>query len=248
LIADHGPDAYYKGPIAAAIIERAKELGGTFEPSDFADFRPEWVEPLTTAYRGWTVTELPPNGIGLVVLSMLNIMEQFPLGSYGAGSATALHVMIEAKKLAYADMIKRVGDPAFAEVPIATLISKEYAQSRARLIDLEKAECRPASMESADLERLASSDTIYLTAVDGEGNQVSLIQSNFGLFGSGLVAPGTGFILQNRAGLFTLEEGHPNELMPHKRPLHTLRRRCAPWRVITQVTGLSRLTSRRRET
>jgi gamma-glutamyltranspeptidase/glutathione hydrolase len=222
LIAASGPDAYYKGPIAAAIVKRSKELDGPFEAVDFTDYRPEWVEPITTTYRGWTVAELPPNGVGIAVLSMLNIMERFPLESYGAGSARAMHVMIEAKKLAYADMIRRVGDPAFSTIPVAQLLSKEYAAKRADLINPERAACSVLPSELAGLTRLANSDTIYLTVVDHQGNQVSFIQSNFGLFGSGLVAPGTGFILQNRAGLFTLEAGHPNALMPHKRPMHTL--------------------------
>ena len=222
LIAASGPDAYYKGPIAAAIVKRSKELNGPFEAVDFTDFHPEWVEPLTTTYRGWTVAELPPNGVGVAVLSMLNIMERFPLGSYGPGSARALHVMIEAKKLAYADMIRRVGDPAFSKIPVTQMLSKEYAVRQADLINPDKASCSALPAEFAGLTRLANSDTIYLTVVDHAGNQVSFIQSNFGLFGSGIVAPGTGFILQNRAGLFTLESGHPNELMPHKRPMHTL--------------------------
>lgn len=222
LIAASGPDAYYKGPIAAAIVKRSQELDGPFEAVDFADYKPEWVEPLTTTYRGWTVAELPPNGVGLAVLSMLNLMERFPLASYGAGSARALHVMIEAKKLAYADMLRHVGDPAFSKIPVSALLAKDYAAKRAALINPEKASCNALPAELAGLTKLANSDTIYLTVVDHEGNQVSFIQSNFGLFGSGLVAPGTGFILQNRAGLFSLEPGHPNQLMPHKRPMHTL--------------------------
>lgn len=221
LIAESGPDAFYKGPLAAAIVKRSRELGGTHEMSDFSEFHPQWVDPISTTYRGWTVTELPPNGIGLVVLSMLNIMEQFPLGSYGHGSAQALHTMIEAKKLAYADMINRVGDPSFSKIPVNALISKVYAKERAKLVDPEHAACMVLPIDTAELTKLAGSDTIYLTAVDKEGNQVSFIQSNFGLFGSGLVAPGTGFILQNRGGLFNLEQG-PNQLQPHKRPLHTL--------------------------
>src|SRR5579871_1043961 len=128
LVAASGPNAYYNGPIAAAIVKRSRELDGTFEAVDFTDFKPEWVTPLTTTYRGWTVSELPPNGIGMVVLSMLNIMEHFPLGSYGAGSAKALHVMIEAKKLAYSDMIKHVGDPKFSKIPVEQLISKSYGE------------------------------------------------------------------------------------------------------------------------
>jgi len=221
LIAASGPDAFYKGPLAAAIVKRSKELDGPLEAADFADYKVEWVEPLTVKYRDWTVAELPPNGVGVVVLSMLNIMERFPLASYGAGSARALHVMIEAKKLAYADMIRHVGDPAFSKIPVGAMLSKDYAAKQAELINPDKASCKPLPAELASLTGLANSDTIYLTVVDHEGNQISFLESNFGLFGSGLVAPGTGFILQNRAGLFSLDDG-PNQLAPHKRPLHTL--------------------------
>jgi gamma-glutamyltranspeptidase/glutathione hydrolase len=222
LIAAHGRDGFYKGPTAQALIREAKEDGVEWTPADLADFHPEWVEPISTSYHGWTVTELPPNGQGIAALSMLNIMERFPLAEYGHNSVKALHVMIEAKKLAYADLLKYVGDPQYSKLPVAQLLSKDAATARARLIDTTRATCSVTPQELAWVAQLPGADTIYMSAIDREGNMVSLIQSNFGGFGSGLVAPGTGFALQNRGGLFSLERGHPNALAPHKRPLHTI--------------------------
>ena len=222
LIADHGRDAFYKGPIAHAILQISREQGGTFTADDLAEFEPEWVTPISTTYRGWTVNELPPNGIGIAALLMLNIMEQYPLSEWGFHSTMALHVMIEAKKLAFADLIRYVGDPRFSDVPVQSLLSKRHASDRAKLIDMKKAAC---SVQPSRLEGLTNSegnDTIYISAIDKEGNIASLIQSNYGGFGSGLVPPGTGFMLQNRGALFTLEENHPNTLEPRKRPLHTI--------------------------
>jgi gamma-glutamyltranspeptidase/glutathione hydrolase len=149
-------------------------------------------------------------------------MERFPLAEYGHNSARALHVMIEAKKLAYADLLKYVGDPQYSKVPVAGLLSKDLAAARARLINAAHATCSVTPAQLAWVAQLPAADTIYMSAIDREGNMVSLIQSNFGGFGSGVVAPGTGFALQNRGGLFSLERGHPNALAPHKRPLHTI--------------------------
>jgi gamma-glutamyltranspeptidase/glutathione hydrolase len=222
LIAAHGRDGFYKGPTAQALIHEAKEDGVEWTPADLADFRPEWVEPISTTYRGWTVKELPPNGQGIAALSMLNIMERFPLAEYGHNSVKALHVMIEAKKLAYADLLRYVGDPQYSRVPVAQLLSKDAAAARARLIDTTHATCSVTPQELAWVAQLPGADTIYMSAIDRDGNIVSLIQSNFGGFGSGVVAAGTGFALQNRGGLFSLERGHPNALAPHKRPLHTI--------------------------
>ena len=222
LIADHGRDAFYKGPIAHAILQISREQGGTFTADDLAGFEPEWVTPISTTYRGWTVNELPPNSIGIAALLMLNIMEQYPLSEWGFHSTQALHVMIEAKKLAFADLVRYVGDPRFSDVPVQSLLSKRHASGRAKLIDMKKAAC---SVQPSRLEGLTNSegnDTIYISAIDKEGNIASLIQSNYGGFGSGLVPPGTGFMLQNRGALFTLEENHPNTLEPRKRPLHTI--------------------------
>jgi gamma-glutamyltranspeptidase/glutathione hydrolase len=222
LIATHGRDGFYKGPTAQALIREAKEDGVEWTPSDLADFRPEWVEPLSTTYRGWTVTELPPNGQGIAALSMLNMMERFPLAAYGHNSTKSLHVMIEAKKLAYSDLLKYVGDPHYSKVPVAELLSKDTAAARAKLIDTGHATCSVVPTQLAWLAQLPAADTIYMSAMDRDGNMVSLIQSNYAGFGSGVVAPGTGFALQNRGGLFSLERGHPNALAPHKRPLHTI--------------------------
>ncbi len=222
LIARNGRDAYYEGPIAQAILQVSKEQGGTFTAGDLAEFEPEWVTPITTTYRGWRVSEIPPNTTGIAALIMLNIMERFPLDEWGFHSTKALHVMVEAKKLAYADMIRYVGDPRLSRLPVETLISKSHAEERATHIDMTRAAC---SVEPSHLEGYTNAegnDTIYMSAIDKDGNIVSLIQSNYSGFGSGLVPPGTGFMLHNRGDLFTLEEGHPNTLAPRKRPLHTI--------------------------
>jgi gamma-glutamyltranspeptidase/glutathione hydrolase len=177
----------------------------------------EWVEPISTTYRDWTVYEMPPNGQGIAALEMLNILETFPMGEFGFGSAKALHAMIEAKKLAYADMAKYVADPRGQKIPVATLLSKERAKQRAKLIDAERAKCDVGAGQLP-----GGSDTTYLSVVDRDGNMVSLIQSNYDAFGSGIVAPGTGFALHNRGGLFTLDSASPNALAGHKRPRHTI--------------------------
>jgi gamma-glutamyltranspeptidase / glutathione hydrolase len=222
LIAEKGRDGFYRGSIAERIVAISKESGGTFELSDLAEFQPEWVEPISTTYRGWTVTELPPNSQGIAALSMLNLMERFPLREYGHNSARALHVMIEAKKLAYADMLRYVGDPRFSKVPVNEMISKPLAEARSKLIQPGKASCEVLPSEFEQISKAFGGDTIYMSAIDKEGNIVSLIQSNFMGFGSGLVPSQAGFMLQNRGALFSLEPGHPNALAPHKRPLHTI--------------------------
>ena len=218
-IAQHGRDAFYKGEIAAKILDAIKRHGGPMVAQDLAEYSGEWVEPISTTYRDWTVYEMPPNGQGLAALEMLNIMETFPLGQkdWGFGSTRALHAMIEAKKLAYADLAKYIGDPRKQKLPVGRLLSKEWAAERARLIDPDHANCDPAAGEIPQ-----GSDTTYLSVVDGEGNMVSLIQSNYSLFGSGIVAPGTGFALQNRGGLFSLDPTSPNVLAGRKRSMHTI--------------------------
>ena len=222
LIAAHGRDGFYRGALARKIVEFSKEQGGTMSEQDLAEFQPEWVEPISTSYHGWTVSELPPNGQGIAALSMLNIMEQFPLHDYGQDSAKALHVMIEAKKLAYADLIRYVGDPRFTHVPVEQMLSKDLARKRAGLIDPNKAHCDVLPSELNDRLNAMGRETTYLTAIDRDGNIISLIQSNYDSFGTGLVAPGTGFALQNRGELFTLDPDKPNSLAPRKRPLHTI--------------------------
>ena len=222
LIADEGRDGFYKGPTAQAILQISRELGGTMTAADLTEYKPEWVTPISTTYRGWTVTELPPNTTGIAALMMLNIMEQYPLGEWGFHSTKSLHVMIEAKKLAYADLIRYIGDPTFSKLPVDALLAKSHGAQRSKLIDMSKAAC---NVEPAHLEGYTNSvgqDTIYLSAIDKDGNIVSLIQSNYSDFGSGVVAPGTGFVLHNRGALFTLEPNHPNTLAPRKRPLHTI--------------------------
>jgi gamma-glutamyltranspeptidase/glutathione hydrolase len=217
-IAKDGPDTVYRGPIGQRIVTCVRQHGGSIEADDLAAFDAEWVEPLTTMYRGWRVHELPPNGQGIAALMMLNILENFPLATYRSNSTDALHVMIEAKKLAYADLDCYVGDPRYTNVPVHAMLSKAYARTRASLID----PLRAHAGRSPGALPLEGGDTTYLSVVDREGNMVSLIQSNFANFGSTLVPEGTGFALQNRGGLFTLDPTHPNALVPRKRPFHTI--------------------------
>lgn len=218
-IAEHGRDAFYKGEISKQILETMKLHGGPMTAGDLADYSSEWVEPISTTYRDWTVYEMPPNGQGIAALEMLNIMETFPLGQkdYAFGSSKALHAMIEAKKLAYADLARYIGDPRGQKLPVNTLLSEEWAAERAKQIDPDHANCDVAAAELP-----AGHDTTYLTVVDREGNMVSLIQSNYDEFGSGIVAPGTGFVLHNRGALFTLDASSPNALAGRKRPRHTI--------------------------
>ncbi len=217
-IAAGGRDAFYQGEIAQRIVQTCQRYGGALAAADLAEFATEWVTPIATTYRSWTVHELPPNGQGIAALLMLNIMEQFPIKEMGHNSADALHVMIEAKKLAYADMLRYVADTRFAKVPVTELLSKDYAKERFQCIHMARAngETPPGNPVSP------GHDTIYLSVVDRQGNMVSLIQSNFGFFGSGLVAEGSGFVLQNRGSGFSLDPSHPNALAGRKRPLHTI--------------------------
>ncbi|MGE0812361.1 MAG: gamma-glutamyltransferase [Vicinamibacterales bacterium] len=221
-IADHGRDGYYQGPTAEAILSISKEQGGTFTAADLSEFQPEWVTPVKTDYRGWTVYEIGPNTQGVAALMMLNLMERFPLGQFGFHSPDAMHVMIEAKKLAYADMLKYVGDPRFSSIPTAAMLDKGRAAERATLIDMAHAACSVQPGRLSGVTDAQGKDTIYMSVVDKDGNIVSLIQSNYSGFGSGMVPPDAGFMLQNRGGLFTLEDGQPNTLAPRKRPLHTI--------------------------
>ena len=222
LIAEKGPAGFYEGKTAEAILAVEKELGGTMTAADLKDYQPEWVDPISTTYRGWTVYELPPNTQGIAALMMLNMMEQYPLAEYGLTSTKAMHVMIEAKKLAYADMIRYVADPKFTKVPTAPMLSKDTAKTRAALIDPAHAACNVEPSKFGGLTDGNGGDTIYLTVIDRDGNIVSLIQSLYSSFGSGVVAPGTGVMLHNRGALFTMEDGHPNQIAPRKRPLHTI--------------------------
>ena len=207
MIANEGRDSFYKGAVSQRILAGSKKLGGTMAAADLAEFLSEWVEPISTTYQGWKVYELPPNGQGMAALIMLNLMER---------AGTDLHTQIEAMKLAYADLMTYNADPKFASVPVGGLLSKAYAQDRAKLIDATKANC------AAPAGRPAMGDTTYLSVVDREGNIASWIQSVSAAWGSGVVAEGTGFVLQNRGGGFVLDAGHPNRLAARKRPFHTI--------------------------
>jgi gamma-glutamyltranspeptidase/glutathione hydrolase len=218
LIAHDGSDAFYRGDIARAILKTSDRLGGVMTASDLADFKPEWVEPISTTYHDWTVYELPPNGQGLAALEMLNTFEKFPLSKWGLLDARAFHVKMEAQKLAYADLRRYDADPRFAPVPTAGIISKAYGADRAATIDMDHAHCDVAPGDPARF----MSDTIYMSAVDKDGNIVSLIQSLFSGFGSGVVVDDYGITLQNRGALFVLDPHHPDVLAPHKRPFHTI--------------------------
>lgn len=220
-IAEHGRDGFYKGPTADAILKLERNLGGFMQADDLTEFQPEWVQPISTTYHGWTVYELPPNGQGEAALAMLNIMELFPIKQWGHNSQKALHVEIEAKKLAYADLRRYVGDPRATDVPTQILISKQLAAQRAKLIG-SQANCNVLPSDITEQLKHQRSDTTYLSTVDRDGNEVSLIQSNAGAFGGGLVAPGTGFVLQNRGGGFTMRPNRGNTLRPRTRPLHTI--------------------------
>jgi gamma-glutamyltranspeptidase/glutathione hydrolase len=218
LVASEGPEAFYRGAIAQAILKTSQRLGGVMTAADLSDFQAEWVDPISTAYRGWTVYELPPNGQGMAALEMLNIFEKLPLPKWGFDSAEAFHVKLEAQMLAYADLKRYNADPRFAKVPVAGILSKKYAAERAATIDMHHAHC---DVEPGDPGKYGN-DTIYLTAVDKDGNIVSLIQSVASLFGSGIIVDDFGFPLQNRGSGFVLDPNHPDVLAPHKRPYHTI--------------------------
>ena len=212
-----GPQAFYEGEIAERIVKFSQAQGGRFSLRDFRDHKADWVEPVSTNYRGYDVWEIPPNGQGIAALQILNLLEHFDIGSMQPNSAEHLHLFIEAKKLAFEDRAVYYADMDFAKVPLRELISKDYAAERVKLIDRTRA---AEQVESGRLK--GSSDTIYLTAADSEGNMVSLIQSIYHGWGSGYVPDGLGFCLQNRGQLFALDANHLNCLQPHKRPFHTI--------------------------
>ncbi len=216
MVAEQGEAAVYRGPIGEAILKTSAEQGGTMTTDDLERYSAEWVQPISTTYRDWTVYELPPNGDGMAALEMLNIMEQFPPDPAGPHSAGELHTRIEAMKLAYADVKAYDGDPLFSTIPVPQLISKQFAAARAKLIDATKANCDVAPGS------LGGSDTTYLSVVDREGNILSFIQSNYSGFGSRITVDGMGFVLQNRGGLFSMDPKSPNALAEHKRPFHTI--------------------------
>ena len=216
LIAQGGRDAFYKGEIARIIDAFMKEQGGFLSYEDMAMHTSEWVEPVSSNYRGYDVWELPPNGQGIAALQILNILEGYDVASMGFGSSEYIHRFVEAKKLAFEDRAKYYADPAFNDLPVEELISKEYAAKRRELI-------RPGrASRNLDAGEVEHGNTIYMTVADEKGNMVSLIQSNYRGMGSGMCPPGLGFILQDRGELFTLEEGHFNVYEPGKRPFHTI--------------------------
>ncbi len=218
LVADKGRDAFYRGEIADQIDTFMRANGGWLRKEDFEKHASAWVEPVSVNYRGYDVFELPPNGQGLAALQMLNILEGFDLRKMGFQSADAFHVMIEAKKLAFEDRAKFYADPAFAKIPLKGLLSKEYASERRKLIRMDRA----GKTYDAGNPAVQDGDTIYLTTADSEGNMVSLIQSNYRGFGSGIVVPGLGFGFQDRGEMFVFESGHANIYAPGKRPFHTI--------------------------
>ncbi len=217
-IASGGRDGFYKGAIASTVDRYMRRVGGFLSYEDMATHKSEWVDPVSVDYRGHTVWELPPNSQGIAVLQMLGILEGYDIATMGFGSADYIHVLTEAKKLAFEDRAKFYADPAFNAIPVDWLISKEYAGQRRNLIDVSQSARRyPAGNEILDV-----GDTVYLTTADRNGNMVSLIQSNFRGMGSGMTPDGLGFVLQDRGELFNLADGHFNRYEPGKRPFHTI--------------------------
>ena len=208
--------SFYSGKIAENIVNTVNAQGGFFSLSDLNSFEPEWINPVSTNYRGYDVWELPPNGQGIAALQILNILESFDIESMGFGTSDYIHLFTEAKKVVYEDRAKYYADTNFSDIPVEKLISKEYAKERSKLINLKK------SSKSLNPGILENGDTIYLTVADSFGNMVSLIQSNYRGMGSGVVPDDTGFMLQDRGEMFSLDPSHMNSLMPGKRPFHTI--------------------------
>jgi gamma-glutamyltranspeptidase / glutathione hydrolase len=236
LIGTGGRDAFYKGPIARAIVADMKRRNGLLDDRDFAEHTADWVDPISTKYRGYDVYEMPPNTQGFLVLEMLNVLEGFDLKSMGYNSPEYIHALVEAKRIAFADRAAYLADPSFVPPSVLKmLISKDYAALRRREIKPDRAaeEFRPGMIPGGrpgarvpehdqNFTGLDRGDTIYMTAADGQGNFISLIQSLFSDFGSGIVAGDTGIVLHNRGSSFNLAPDSPNQIGPHKRPLHTL--------------------------
>ncbi len=217
-IAKGGRNAFYGGETAEAIVAYSNKVGGFFSLADLAGHTSEWIDPVSTTYRGWTMWELPPNGQGIAALQILNLLESYDLSAMGRDDPDFWHLLIEAKKIAYEDRARFYADPEFSDLPVAGLISKEYGAERAKLIDMTRA----AKRIGPGIPHLNHGDTTFLVVADSSGQMVSLIQSNYTGFGSGYVVPELGFGIQDRGALFTLEEGHPNVLAPGKRPFHTI--------------------------
>ncbi|MBN1197698.1 MAG: gamma-glutamyltransferase [Candidatus Aminicenantes bacterium] len=218
LIGKSGAEAFYRGTIARRMVDYSNRVGGYFTLEDLAACTPRWEEPLSLDYRGYRVWELPPNGQGIAALQMLAMLEKIDIAALGHNTADYLHTLVEIKKLVYEDRARFYADPAFADVPTRELIAADYAVQRLKMLDPQRA----ARAVPAGNPRLETGDTVYLTVVDRHRNVVSLIQSNYGGFGSGNVPDGLGFCIQNRGALFSLEEGHANVVAPGKRPFHTI--------------------------
>ena len=217
IIGRDGAQAFYQGEVADRIVRYSEGHGGRFSRRDFQEHTDAWVEPVSSSYRGYDVWQLPPNGQGIAVLQMLNLLEHFDIAALEPNSAKHLHLLIESKKLAFEDRAVYYADLDFADVPVQQLISKDYAQQRVKLIDDQR-----AAPTVAPGRLSGSADTVYLTAADCHGNMVSLIQSIYHGWGSGYVPDGLGFVLQNRGQLFSLNRAHRNQLEPHKRPFQTI--------------------------
>jgi len=211
-----GRDAFYKGDIAHTIADYMKAQGGFITYEDMASHTSDWVDPVSTNYRGYDVWEIPPNGQGIAALQILNLLEDYDISEMGFGSEAFIHAFTEAKKLAFEDRAKYYADMDFAKVPVQKLISKAYADERRKLINPQKAAKRITE------SKLKDGDTIYLTVADSDGNMISLIQSNYRGMGSGMTPPGLGFVLQDRGELFALDANHMNAYEPGKRPFHTI--------------------------
>lgn len=218
LIAKKGRSGFYAGKVAKTIVAYSEKEGGYFSLEDFTGYHAEWVDPVSVDYKGYRVWELPPNGQGIAVLMMLGMLRDVDLGSMGHNRADYLHTLVEVKKIVYEDRARYFADPRFADVPVEGLVSPAYAKKRLKLLDPEAAR-KIVPYGSPPPEE---GDTVYLTVVDRKGNAVSLIQSNYYGFGSGMVPPGLGFCLQDRGALFSLEKGHRNVVEPGKRPFHTI--------------------------
>ena len=218
-IAQGGRDAFYKGEIAHTIDAYFKANAGFLSYDDLAAHQGEWVEPVSTNYRGFDVWELPPNSQGIAALQILNLLEPYDLKRYGFGSPEHVHLFVEAKKLAFADRAALYADPDFYKTPVEKLVSKAYAKQRGKAISMERA---ASAVEPGVIPELNQGDTIYLTVADADGMMVSLIQSNYRGMGSGMAPPGLGFIFQDRGEMFVLKDGHPNSYAPGKRPFQTI--------------------------
>lgn len=218
LIADKGRQEFYQGSIAERLVEFSQNHGGHFSLQDLSDHCDDWIDPVSTSYRGYDIWELPPSGQGIAALEILNLLEKYDLASMGPGSAEYLHYFVEAKKLAYADRAQFYADPNYEKLPVDELISKEYADRQRQRINPDHA----AANVPAGEPKLKNGDTVYLSVVDKDRNCCSLIQSNYFGFGSQVTPGDLGFVMQNRGALFALDDDHLNRLEPHKRPFHTI--------------------------